>query len=1077
MITINGRTKRTKFLITGLGEEQIILGLPWLRKENPIIDWEKKTLTWKKTPITFPLKHSNSIPIRTKITTSQTLAQEHEEKKKEIPLEEQIPKRYHEYLDLFDKKTATRFPASRPYDHKIDLKPEFIPKIGKTYSLSPKETDELDSFLKENLEKGYIEPSQSPQAAPFFFVAKKDGSLRPCQDYRYVNEFTIRNAYPLPLISDLMDKLKNAKYFTKMDVRWGYNNVRIRESDKWKAAFVTNRGLFQPTVMFFGLCNSPATFQSMMDSIFEEEIRKGLIVVYMDDILIFADTLEELRSLTLHVLQKLRSNDLFLKPEKCTFETQKIDFLGMIVEPGKLTMDPTKLKGIQEWPVPTTVKQVRSFLGFGNFYRKFIRHYSDLAGPLNNLLKKNQAFSWTPEAQEAFDTLKFRFTQEPVLKMPDQSRPFFIEADASKHATGAVLMQEDSNGDKHPVAFLSKTFAPAEKNYQIYDRELLAIIRALRTWRHYLHGSQHPVTIITDHQNLTFFRQPQRLNQRQRRWIPELEEYNYVLEHHKGPTMVQSDTLSQRPDHHPEEDENEETILLPPNLFINALKLDQEQRMFDDSLQSTITSIDKLDHEAQEALTKLSNVDTSDPDWTLYPTKHGIILLFQNRIYLPDNLHLRRQVTKLYHDTPTAGHPGQQGTLLALQNDYFWPGMTKFVNNYVKGCAQCQQNKINRRPSKPPLFPIEHSTETRPFSQISMDLITDLPTSNGFDSILVIVDHGLTKGVVFTPCNKTITNEQVSDILFRKILTKYGRPNKIISDRGPQFVAEVFTTALNLMGIKSAPSTAFHPQTDGATERVNQEISAYLSIFCSVNPETWYDKLPLAEFTHNSRNHADRKHTPFELLYGYRPPAIPTAIGETKFPAVESRMKMLESARNEAIAAHELARIRMRSRFSRTFEPFTKGQKVWLDSRNLKLPYLSKKIAPKREGPFKILEVLSPVTYRLELPTQWKVHPVFHATLISPVKETDAHGPLHPSHVPEIVEGYEEFEVEGILKHKDEKGKRFYLVRWTDQPTTADSWEPEENITHAQETLDAYWKRVDEKNKKKAQKGKQKGRN
>ncbi|RXW11612.1 hypothetical protein EST38_g14245 [Candolleomyces aberdarensis] len=362
-------------------------------------------------------------------------------------------------------------------------------------------------------------------------------------------------------------------------------------------------------------------------------------------------------------------------------------------------------------------------------------------------------------------------------------------------------------------------FAPAEKNYQIYDRELLAIIRALRTWRHYIHGSQLPVTIITDHQNLTFFKQPQRLNQRQRRWIPELEEYNYVLKHHKGATMIQSDALSRRPDHHPEEDENEETILLPDNLFINALKLDQEQRMFDDSLQKTITSIDKLDSEAQAAILNLSNVDTSDPDWSLYPTKHGIILLFQNRIYLPDDLHLRRQVTKLYHDTPTAGHPGQQGTLLALQNDYFWPGMTKFVNNYVKGCAQCQQNKINRKPSKPPLFPIEHSTETRPFSQISMDLITDLPISNGYDSILAIVDHGLTKGVVFTPCNKTITNEQVSDILFRKILTKYGRPNKIISDRGPQFVAEVFTTALSLMGIKSAPSTAFHPQTDGATER------------------------------------------------------------------------------------------------------------------------------------------------------------------------------------------------------------------------------------------------------------------
>ena len=218
-----------------------------------------------------------------------------------------------------------------------------------------------------------------------------------------------------------MDKIKGAKYFTKFDVRWGYNNVQIRKEDQWKAAFKTNRGLFEPTVMFFGMCNSPATFQAMMDSIFADMIEERKVIVYMDDILIFADTKDELEQRTKEVLKQLRDNDLFLKPKKCEFEKIKIEYLGLIVQEGHLSMDPIKIKGLLDWPTPTTVKQVRSFLGFGNFYRRFIKKFSDLALPLNNLLRKDVKFDWTPDCQSAFETLKQRFTEEPVLMMPDHS--------------------------------------------------------------------------------------------------------------------------------------------------------------------------------------------------------------------------------------------------------------------------------------------------------------------------------------------------------------------------------------------------------------------------------------------------------------------------------------------------------------------------------------------------------------------------------------------------------------------------------------------------------------------------------
>ena len=244
----------------------------------------------------------------------------------------------------------------------------------------------------------------------------------------------------------------------------------------------------------------------------------------------------------------------------------------MIVEEGKIAMDNVKLAGIKDWPVPTTVKQVRSFLGFGNFYRKFMSHYSDMARPLNDLTKKDKKFEWTQDCQESFDTLKRKFTEEPVLLMPDHSKPFQIESDASKVATGAVLTQTDSNGDRHPVAFLSKTFTDTERRYEIYDRELLGIIRALKEWRHYIQGSGHTTTVFSDHKNLTYFRTAQKLNDRQARWSLYLSEHDIKLIHLPGTKMIQSDALSRRPDHGIEgQDDEIETVMLPENIFVNLL--------------------------------------------------------------------------------------------------------------------------------------------------------------------------------------------------------------------------------------------------------------------------------------------------------------------------------------------------------------------------------------------------------------------------------------------------------------------------------------------------------------------------
>ncbi|THH21307.1 hypothetical protein EUX98_g8414 [Antrodiella citrinella] len=717
-----------------------------------------RTTVWKSG------KYSVGQPtwIRAKINPAMEMAQKEHAKQKTRTFDEMVPDTYHEFRDIFEKKASERFPESRPYDHAIDLKPEFIPRNCKIYPMSPKELEALNEFIDENSRKGYIRPSKSPMASPFFFVSKKDGSLRPCQDYRYLNEGTVKNAYPLPLISDLVEQLKGATVFSKFDLRSGYNNVRIKDGDQWKAAFKCARGLFEPTVMFFGLCNSPATFQNMMNELFADMIDEGWLVIYMDDMLIFSKDLDTHKERTHRLFQRLRENDLFLKPEKCLFEVDEVEFLGMIIRPDTVAMDPTKLDGIKDWPTPTTVKGVRSFLGFGNFYRRFISHYSDLARPLNDLTRKDQPWEWKEPQQQAFATLKERFAEAPVLIIPDKTKSFQVESDASKFATGAVLRQQDGNGDWHPCAYLSQSLNEAERNYQIYDRELLGIIRALTEWRHLLEGNMHPVDILSDHKNLTFFRTPQKLNRRQARWHLFLSQFDIQLRHVPGTKMIQSDTLSRLHHLNQETNDNDDITLLPDALFTNAMDLSETEHhililpdnLFVNAMDITLAKRIRTYTSQDKGIPKtVADVHSKGPllmrsaldDWKF---EDGITY-FKGRIYIPEDETLRRDIVRRYHDLPAAGHPGQYGTLASLKRDFYWPGMGVFVKNYVTRCAACQQMKPNTHPTVPPLMPIPVHAAAKPIEYINLDFITDLPESSGYSAIMVVADHDATKGAIF----------------------------------------------------------------------------------------------------------------------------------------------------------------------------------------------------------------------------------------------------------------------------------------------------------------------------------------
>ena len=463
---------------------------------------------------------------------------------------------------------------------------------------------------------------------------------------------------------------------------------------------------------------------------------------------------------THELLEILALNELYLKPEKCVWEQPRVDYLGLILEEGVTRMDPAKVAGIANWPTPKSVKQVQSFLGFCNFYRPFIYQFSHIAKPLNELTKKDTPWSWGTRQQDAFETLRKWITSEPVLKQPQLDQQFEVEVDASGYAIGAVLMQKDETGKRHLVAYFSSTLSEAERNYNIYTLELYAIVRALQHWRPFLAGSPHEVIVHTDHTNLQYWKEPQKINQRIAREAVELSEYKIKLKHIPGRENGRVDMLSRQPDYNQGEKDNQDVVVLPEQLFIH---------------RGTISYIPNEPPQQDEGIVR-QWAGTHD-----LKKKNGEWWKGQCKVITGDKEE-RRKFIQAYHDLPAYSHPGINQTKDLVLKYYWWPQLSKNVQDYVKGCADCQRNKANTHPKKAPLSPITPKQEALPFQMIAMDFIVKLPELEGFDSILTITDHDCTKMLITIPCRETINAEGVAELFLRQIFPQFGLPSKIISD-------------------------------------------------------------------------------------------------------------------------------------------------------------------------------------------------------------------------------------------------------------------------------------------------------
>ena len=911
---------------------------------------------------------------------------------------EELPEQYHqdianlliEFQDVFSQEDND-IGRTNLVEHRINTGSQHpIRQRPRKHPLGQR--TEIKQQVTELLNKGLIEQTDSPWSANIVLVRKKDGTQRFCVDYRQLNAATIKDAYPLPRIDETLDALSGARWFSTLDLASGYWQVGLDHDAKQKSAFLADGALYAWNVMPFGLCNAPATFERLMDKVLTG-LHWETLLVYLDDVIVFGSSVPEELARLKQVFHRLRQANLKLKPKKCHLFKTKVSYLGHEVSNFGVSTQEEKTEAIKNWPTPTNVKEVRSFLGLASYYRRFVKDFATIAKPLHQLTEKNRAgrFEWSSVCQIAFDELKHRLTSTPILAYPSLQGELILDTDASKDGIGGVLSQVQ-DGQERVIAYGSKVLSKAERNYCVTRRELLAVVTYLKHFKQYLYGRH--VKVRTDHgalRWLTNFKQPEG---QLARWLEVVSEYDFEIVHRAGRSHANADALSRRPcrqcgretDCELETDETVvgRTCVIQLSDVGNRVEIRQAQ-LDDPNLRPVIEALERGTKPTKEEMSPLSHkTKVLLGHWGQLHMRDGILFRkwesengrsTRDRLVLPKQK--VREVLEELHSGSFGGHLGSTKTLKKAQIRYYWVGMKADVRSFIRQCTACSKRKTHGKKRRAPL---QQRRSGSPMERIALDILGPLPsTDDGNKYILVVADY-YTKFVEAY----AIRDEQahtVAQKLVEEFICRYGVPNEIHSDQGRNFESNLFKEVCKLLGVKKTRTTPYNPKSDGMVERFNRTLLGMLVTMIDPNKhqQDWDRYIPFATAAYRSTVHETTQETPNMMMFG-REVIHPLDLSVNQPPSelntdyAEDLRNRMEDIYHRVTEQTDKNMRRQKRNYDRqtSNETFASGQFVWLRT-DFRKKGVSPKLTNRWDGPYKIITRLSDVTYRIQLTPRSKL--------------------------------------------------------------------------------------------------------
>jgi len=843
--------------------------------------------------------------------------------------------------------------------------------------------DEVNVLIKEMERNSVIEPSSSPWSSPVVLVKKKDGTTRFCVDYRKLNDVTKKDSYPLPRIDDTLDTLSGSKWFSTLDLKSGYWQVDIDDADREKTAFSVGNGLWQFTVMPFGLCNAPATFERLM-----ERVLSGLhwktCLVYLDDIIVIGKTFEKHLANLEQVFQRISAAGLKLNPKKCSFLQSEVKYLGHKVSENGIQTDEEKIAAVKTWPRPKDLSELRSFLGLCTYYRRFVPGFATVAGPLHELSRKNQPFKWLEQQEIAFQKLKTLLCSAPVLAYPVPGKMFILDTDASNTGLGGVLSQ-NIDGQEKVIAYYSRSLGHAERNYCVTRRELLAALECTKHFHKYLYGQQFKLR--TDHAALKWLLQFKNPEGQLARWIERLQSYDVMIEHRKGGLHNNADALSRRPCSieckHCSKAETKEGIIDIRLISINSSErwsselLQQEQER-DPDLRKIVEAMrsgqrpNKQEISGESATTKAYWAQ-----WQSLKLHDGCL----HRVWESEDGKSNRdllvipkcrvnEVLTEFHNGASGGHLGINKTFDKIRTRFYWIGCRQSISDWVQSCQVCMQAKGPNRKSRGRMMLYNSGA---PFERIAMDIAGPFPvSSSGNRYVLVVMDYFSKWPEVYAIPNQEA--KTVADVFVKNWVCRFGVPIELHSDQGRNFESAIFGEMCLALGINKTRTTPLHPQSDGMVERFNRTLEEHLRKVVSKEQKDWDKHLPAFLMAYRSAVHDTTSHTPAKILFG-TDLRLPADLEFGMKPSVDKDVNSYgQQIREELDEIHRAVRLhthlksdKMKMRFdgAANCDGFNEGDLVLLYNPQRKKG-LSPKLQSNWEGPYRVVKRINDVVYRIQ---------------------------------------------------------------------------------------------------------------